>query len=658
MIIDEISLYNFGVYMGYQSIQLTPVSPKKPIVLLGGFNGVGKTTLLDALQLVFFGKMATCSNRGKLSYDEFLRRSIHQKADPSSGSEIGIKFRHNLNGKEYKYFLKRTWKVNGAGVREHIEVEKDGLFDSVMTESWDEHVEQFIPLQISNLFLFDGEKIKDLANLEKSSELLSTGIHSLLGMELVDRLSSDLLVLERRKKTSLKPKDERKQIGIEKAKIDKLTTRRREVYQEIGAAQNKLDFIQRKLNDLEERFRLEGGELYENREALETERIDRESHLKELENELRELAAEEAPLLFVKPLLSAIEQQADKEEACQQSKALSKILADRDAEVLCILKSHEIKKNLIKVINQSLKKDRKQRSAMEKTPLYLNLNDEDRELLSNLSNVILPRVRNQIPRMIESVEKLKSEIMEIDRKISIIPDKEALNALIEEIKEIRVAENKAKTLLLAKKGEYEYLQKEIEFRKAKLIKNIESAVDEEFEQEDSLRIIDHTQRVRKTLEKFRIAVVNRHVNRIQELVLDCFRQLFRKKSLLTDIRIDPETFSLELFGKGGRKLSPDRLSAGECQLLAVALLWGLARASGRPLPAVIDTPLGRLDASHRLRLVERYFPFASHQVLLLSTDEEITEKYYNKLKRWVGRSYHLDFDESTDATTIRPGYFW
>jgi DNA sulfur modification protein DndD len=73
---------------------------------------------------------------------------------------------------------------------------------------------------------------------------------------------------------------------------------------------------------------------------------------------------------------------------------------------------------------------------------------------------------------------------------------------------------------------------------------------------------------------------------------------------------------------------------------------------------VIDTPLGRLDASHRSNLIERYFPNASHQVLLLSTDEEIDEKYYEKLKPWVGRSYLLEFDDSIGATRVKPGYFW
>jgi len=124
------------------------------------------------------------------------------------------------------------------------------------------------------------------------------------------------------------------------------------------------------------------------------------------------------------------------------------------------------------------------------------------------------------------------------------------------------------------------------------------------------------------------------------------------------LKIDPATFRLELTGGDGKPLPFDRLSAGERQLLATSLLWGLAKASGRPLPTIIDTPLGRLDSSHRRHLLDRYFPVASHQVILLSTDEEVDEASLARLKPHIGRSYSLIFDEQNQSTNIKPGYFW
>ena len=84
----------------------------------------------------------------------------------------------------------------------------------------------------------------------------------------------------------------------------------------------------------------------------------------------------------------------------------------------------------------------------------------------------------------------------------------------------------------------------------------------------------------------------------------------------------------------------------------------MARASGRSLPVVIDTPLGRLDSVHRERLVERYFPHAGHQVILLSTDEEIDATHHAKLKQYIGRSYVLRHDDKSGSTTVEPGYFF
>ena len=148
----------------------------------------------------------------------------------------------------------------------------------------------------------------------------------------------------------------------------------------------------------------------------------------------------------------------------------------------------------------------------------------------------------------------------------------------------------------------------------------EKNVVEQCQAEDAERVVRHSLTVRQSVEEFRRRLVESHAHLIAALVLDSFRQLLRKESLISDLSIDADNFTITLLDQTGKLLLPDRLSAGERQLRAVSLLWGLARASGRPLPVVVDTPLGRLDTVHRRRLVENYFPRASHQVLLLSTD--------------------------------------
>jgi len=88
------------------------------------------------------------------------------------------------------------------------------------------------------------------------------------------------------------------------------------------------------------------------------------------------------------------------------------------------------------------------------------------------------------------------------------------------------------------------------------------------------------------------------------------------------------------------------------------MLDALAKKSGRKLPIIIDTPLGRLDSKHRQKLVENYFPSASHQVIILSTDTEIGEDYLASLQEHISHTIMLDYDGSKGSSQVENGYFW
>ncbi|MBD1899183.1 DNA sulfur modification protein DndD [Coleofasciculus sp. FACHB-64] len=166
-------------------------------------------------------------------------------------------------------------------------------------------------------------------------------------------------------------------------------------------------------------------------------------------------------------------------------------------------------------------------------------------------------------------------------------------------------------------------------------------------------------KVQDTLKVFKQKLKLRKLNQLETLVTECFLYLLHKSNLVHRVQIDTETFSLSLFDYEGQPVPKHRLSPGEKQLLAISLLWGLARASGRQLPVAIDTPLGRLDSSHRANLVDRYFPQASHQVLLLSTDTEIGKTEVKRLREngAIAREYFLKYDRTKHQTQTKFGYF-
>ena len=137
-----------------------------------------------------------------------------------------------------------------------------------------------------------------------------------------------------------------------------------------------------------------------------------------------------------------------------------------------------------------------------------------------------------------------------------------------------------------------------------------------------------------------------------------YNSLARKGEVLGHAKINPENFELSVFLKDGTYLPKERFSAGERQLLAISSLWALSKLSGKNLPVVIDTPLGRLDSEHRRALITRYFPNASHQVIILSTDEEVDEEFFKLISPHTLESYHLNYNTKTRATEVTRGYFW
>ena len=175
---------------------------------------------------------------------------------------------------------------------------------------------------------------------------------------------------------------------------------------------------------------------------------------------------------------------------------------------------------------------------------------------------------------------------------------------------------------------------------------------------DAVRVVEHAAKVRDTLEQLKSQVRQRSISRIEEVVVDCFRKLLGKENFITKLELDPTTCEPTLTNKVGQQLHLERLSAGERQLFAVSMLWGLAIVSGRQLPTIIDTPLGRLDSTHRFTLVDRYFPKAAEQVILLSTDKEIDFELAERLAPVTGRWYRVDYDNDRESSTIRNGYFF
>ena len=423
-----------------------------------------------------------------------------------------------------------------------------------------------------------------------------------------------------------------------------------------AAAGNALDRARRENADVEERYRREGGTLYEQRVSKEAELAARLRQLDVTRRALQEIAGGIAPLLLVSGLLSEVARRDEQEESARRARETLDVLSREHQALL----SHPIVAALPQAKRDALAGDlgqrRRERESATNEPVMLGLDSVARvELLAVRGNMDM--ARSELSRLLEEERAAVRLVEELKAEVAAIPSHDAIAGLEAQRASTQAAMQTAELEFRQKSDELSKIDGELASLRQREERLAEAEAKARFAQEDVVRMVRHSERVRSTLGRFRDAVVVRHVERIQALVLDSFRQLARITNLVGDLKIDPVTFGLELRGGDQRPLSAERLSAGERQLLAIAILWGLARAADRPLPTVIDTPLGRLDSEHRDHLVRRYFPRASHQVVLLSTDEEITGRHHAALKPAIGGEYRLRFDEVESRTIIEPGYF-
>lgn len=661
MILEQLRLRNYCLYRGEQTLNLAPTIRRgkpAPIVLFGGINGGGKTTLLDAVQLALYGIRSRCSKRAEKSYEEFLRDSIHHGADADEGAEISLSFRYVSEGEQHLYEVTRSWYPVGSRIRESVHVTRDGVTDTWLSDNWNQLVDELIPVGIAQLCFFDAEKIRFLADDETSTQALGDAIKSLLGLDLAERLIADASVLETRivkrrtKSAELTQIDElEKELAAKQTAIDALV-------QDLGALENPRLAAKNRLSQAEERFAQTGGKHWEQREQRQQERTELEERLSQIRQQLVGLAATELPLALVGDLLQRVDEQDRRERSAAETAILSEFLEERDARLLDFLCQRKVGTKAQKTVREFCESDREQRTHAEPVEQRLQLSENARRSLSHLQATGLKERRNTARALLELFENTERALVETQRSLAAVPRDESLKDVAHELKvaaaELTGLEQQVNSLdkqLQSLRWERGELEKQLSRLKRKVI-------DEQLKLEEDSRLAELTARTQQTMRAFLEQATARKIDRLSQHITESFRFLLRKKTLVERVVIDPGSFSITLHGVDGGVVAKQRLSEGEKQIFAISVLWGLSRASARSLPAIIDTPMARLDAEHRSQLVNRYFPNASHQVIVLSTDTEIDRQYFQDLQASIARAYHLNYDEAERATVAEEGYFW
>lgn len=660
MIIEQLTLTDFRVFQGSHQFDLAPrvkYKKRRPIILYGGLNGAGKTTTLTAVRLALYGRQSLGLGTPKKTYDEFLAKSIHRSKDAlvqANSSSIELSFSYAHMGVLKHYTVKRHWMVNGKKVIESLNITEDGEeLSELNTEQCQGFLNELIPIGVSDLFFFDSEKISELAE-DTGGYALGDAIKKLLGLDLIDTLGADLTVLLRNESKKTSTVETKKEIDrLEKELITHENNAEIELsnYESTRASLYEVD---KSLEILENELSQRGGAWAITREEEIKNQASYLAQKEQIQKQLREIIEGSYPLSiaksYIKKTLKVLLNESKQKKLVNTAEfigehidslylKLDKILDDETLDKVNTV----IEKEFKKVINPNQKVD--------------ILHDISDSSLSAIQTAINDAIDNQAPNvktLSKSLEDINKKIDMSGKNIARAPEESLIKPIMDKIKK----EQDKRATIIAKQKTH------IENRKNHLRAAIDTVrkldkLSESFSSEDQQeRIITYASNAKSLLKDFSREIAKRKIQDLENEFIKSFDSLARKEDISLRADINPQTFSVKLINSEGIEIDKNELSAGEKQIYAISILEALATTSGRKLPIIIDTPLARLDSIHRTKLINNYFPYASHQVIILSTDTEVDEEFYTDLSSHISHAYKLNFDTKSHTTTAAEGYFW
>lgn len=668
MILTKLILVDFGLFRNRHQIHLAP-RPSKPIILFGGKNGAGKTTLLEAIRLCLYGPGVLGDRTSKENYLQYLRTRIHSNSNlliQPTFSSVTLEFQYADVGVIQTYEVTRSWEMRGSQkITEHLDLKRDGdLLSEVSADHWQEFVRELIPPGVSQLFFFDGEKIQQLADDTSDQKTLADAIKSLFGLDAVERLQTDLGIYMSRVAKPLQ--DGRPSLEIEalQQEIIKTNLILDQYQKDRHHIENQISEQRLAISRVEAKITSEGGLFVRNRNNLIQKKSDLKSQIDQHEGTLRQLCSSLLPFALIPKLCLQLKNQLLLEEKASQVQAGQSLLKSIKEEMLKKVESPRFwsdvpkmppgtKKIILSKLKETIRSPLRT-AEIQSSPMIHDISPKESQRLQLWIDQITDDLSKKTQSIAKVLEDNYREQQKVEEALRKIPADDVLKPLLEELNVLHqtLAELGKQAVLL------DHEIKTSELKMADDQRRYNQATETLAEQASNTSKVRLVPRLNIVLQEYKSALIEKKVNQLQDEVTKCFNVLCRKKDALRKISIDPKDFSVTFLDRQNRSLPKVQLSAGEKQIYAISMLWALSKISGRPLPMIIDTPLARLDSDHRKILVNQYFPAASHQVIILSTDTEVDQSYFGQLRKNIAMNYRLEFDPVENSTTIHPGYFW
>lgn len=656
MFFSKLELHNYGIYRGSHEMCLRDGVGARNITLIGGLNGRGKTTFHDAILLAIYGKQAYRYIQEKArSLDSFLAERIN--SNPTDNKTY-VAVSMVLEDKS-TIRIQRTWEQKSTHIALSVSVEKDGQDDQVLADNWDYYVEEILPFGIARFFLFNNEKLTQLAD-DISFEQIKESIKSAIGVSTIEKTIDHLNAVIRRKEeavTSFENSALKRDYQQAKEEAGNLEIQKNEAEHQSQELLQAITVISARIEAEEKKFWASGGRLGIDQDSIlaEKQRLSEERAV--TRTDILHLASEPTvPLYLCRELLQQAYNTEHALQSSQNAHYFERSLTQLCQRIAERLLSEGFSSEALDLV-VSVVKDEADHISSDGTPTRAPLPPATMALFDQVLSITLQMFPLQARDLLYNAQAQENKLVSLDSHLDESNDKalavklfEALNDLEEEKtqkkdeyeKQVRLSQNLSRQYELACR------------RRDSLLAELAG---QENDNNDNARILRYAVMSIEVLRQFKIRMQQEKLTNLSEVTTRCFLTLTEKASLVKRIYIDPETLDISMQKEDGSELKKSQLSAGEQQMFAISIVWALALTSGYKAPVVIDTPMARLDSAHRTSFVKEYLPAASSQVIVLSTDEEIAGNYLDLVRENVLDSYTLLYHEDGQYTSVVPGYF-
>ena len=661
MLIQHIHAENYKTYLALD-LDIS-VRNERPIVLIGGMNGGGKTTLFDAIYGALYGL--------KIKNERHFRELFNSGVKDIEGKTIvlEITFTGMVINNIVPYRLKRTYALIKGKPVENVTMNfgantfSYGPFTPPREKSFSETainriINANLPSELSNYFLFDAMKTSELVKDEKINTLIKENIKQVMGFNKYEQLEAiSREMLKEAKANRLDNEQKRKEynklqadknrleeelLALRKKYNDALeyATSNKEQYEHMKEGKNGDDVIRDKINSVTQQITriVKDEESYRQKADAVTKSLETDIIMPKLANVIKDEVA-----LVLNHKRNIEDQKRDMLTEAQIERVVTKVI-----EILGKRNQLIGNANTEAIVN-AVRMCQQDEVDFEDGYEYLTSADIDTLALlesmpANNHFLMLDQQRDKLQQDVEDLPKLNGNLDSL--RMSLGNNDYALIKLYEE--------NENKTISL---------KNEIKDKEQQII-GVEKKM--ETYDYDMPQIPDPKYDLLCKLPDFFKDVHNRLLRSKKKNVEDMMRDGLNKNlvsyagtigkvSLSAD---EGDGISFKIFHKSGNEIPLNQLNAGAKQTVMQVLLKVLYELSDYEPPVMIDTVMGVLDKESRATIIENYFPDLARQTILLSTDSEIRkEDDLKRLSPFISRAYTLHRDKEMQCTTVSEDYF-